>query len=108
MRASDRWVCWRLSVRARTGYGAADVAVRGRRRARERQLSRQLRLAFFKLNFLQNFKLKLLEPSIPKLLSKLTSITFAKADRGFIQGIEQEWYAKLAKNSPLMNRRRTH
>jgi hypothetical protein len=45
-------------VRARAGYGAADVAARGRHRARERQLSRQLRLAFFKLNFLQNFKLK--------------------------------------------------
>jgi hypothetical protein len=44
-------------VRARAGYGAADVAARGRRRAREHQLFRQLRLAFFKLNFLQNFEL---------------------------------------------------
>jgi hypothetical protein len=57
-RASDRWVCRRLGVRARDGYGAVDVAARGRRRARERQLSRQLHLTFFKLNFLQNFKLK--------------------------------------------------
>jgi hypothetical protein len=56
-RASDRWVCRRLGVRARAGYGAADVAARGRRRAREHQLFRQLRLAFFKLNFLQNFEL---------------------------------------------------
>jgi hypothetical protein len=45
-------------VSARAGYGATDVAARGRRRARERRLSRQLRLAFFKLNFLQKFKLK--------------------------------------------------
>jgi hypothetical protein len=45
-------------VRARAGYGAADVAARGRRHAREHQLSGPLRLAFFKLNFLQNFKLK--------------------------------------------------
>jgi hypothetical protein len=41
-------------------------------------------------------------------LSKLPSTTFAKADRGFIQGIEQERHAKLAKNSALMNRSRTH
>jgi hypothetical protein len=29
VRASDRWVFWRLGVRARAGYGAADVAARG-------------------------------------------------------------------------------
>jgi hypothetical protein len=57
-RASDRWVCWRLGVRARAGYSVPDVVARGRCRARERRLSRQLRLAFFKLNFLQKFKLK--------------------------------------------------
>jgi hypothetical protein len=45
-------------VREQAGYGVADAAARGRRRARERRLSRQLRLAFFKLNFLQKFKLK--------------------------------------------------
>jgi hypothetical protein len=56
--ASDRWVYQRLGVHARVGYGVADVAARGRRRARERRLSRQLRLAFFKPNFLQKFKLK--------------------------------------------------
>jgi hypothetical protein len=54
----DRWVCRRLGVCARAGYGAADVAAHGQRRERERRLSRQLRLAFFKLNFLQKFKLK--------------------------------------------------
>jgi hypothetical protein len=57
-RASDRWVFRCLGVRARAGYGVTDVAVRGRRRSRERRLSRQLRLAFFKPNFLQKFKLK--------------------------------------------------
>jgi hypothetical protein len=41
-------------------------------------------------------------------LSKLPSTTFAKVDRGFIQGIEQERHAKLAKNSAPMNRSRTH
>jgi hypothetical protein len=40
-------------------------------------------------------------------LSKLPSTTFAKADRGFIQGIEQERHAKLAKNSAPKNRSRT-
>jgi hypothetical protein len=57
-RASDRWVYRCLGVRARAGYGAVDMAARRRRHARERRLSRQLRLAFFKLNFLQKFKLK--------------------------------------------------
>jgi hypothetical protein len=37
-RASDRKVSQRLGVRARAGYGGADMAARGRRRARERQL----------------------------------------------------------------------
>jgi hypothetical protein len=54
----DHWVCRRLGVRTQAGYGEADVAARGRRCARERQLSKKLRLAIFKLNFLQNFKLK--------------------------------------------------
>jgi hypothetical protein len=54
--ASDHRVFQHLGVRSRAGYGAADVAARGRRRVRERQLSSQLRLAFFKLNFLQKFQ----------------------------------------------------
>jgi hypothetical protein len=37
-RASDRRVSRRLGVRARAGYGRADVVARGRRRARERWL----------------------------------------------------------------------
>jgi hypothetical protein len=51
-RASDRWVFWRLGVRARAGYGAADV-VRG-----SAGVQAQFRLALFKLNFLQKFKQK--------------------------------------------------
>jgi hypothetical protein len=55
-RASDRGVSRCLGVRTRAGYGGADVAARGRRRARCAGFTEPFRLTFFPLNFLQIFK----------------------------------------------------
>jgi hypothetical protein len=57
----------------------------------------------FKLVFLWIFKLKCILQSIAKLKIKDPSSTIAKDGRGFIQGIEQEHHAKLAKISAPMN-----
>jgi hypothetical protein len=59
--------------------------------------------AVFKFDFLWIFKLKCTLQSIAKLKIKDPSSTIAKASRGFIQGIEQEQHAKLAKISAPMN-----
>jgi hypothetical protein len=57
----------------------------------------------FKLNFLWIFKLKCTLRSTAKLKITHPFTTFTKVGRGFIQGIEQEHHAKLAKFSALMN-----
>jgi hypothetical protein len=58
-RASDRWISWRLGVRAQPGYGGDDVARGVRRRAGTRALAPSLfRVTLFKMKFLQISKHK--------------------------------------------------
>jgi hypothetical protein len=60
-RASDRWVFRRLDVRARAGYGAADVAARGRRRVRERRLHRPVSFILLSIEFSPKFQTEVLQ-----------------------------------------------
>jgi hypothetical protein len=84
----------------RLAWCARDVA---RERALASRLKKQFADAVFKFDFLWIFKLKCTLQSIAKLKIKDPSSTIAKASRGFIQGIEQEQHAKLAKISAPMN-----
>jgi hypothetical protein len=43
-----------------------------------------------------------------KVVEQVTLYNISKADKGFIQGIEQEQHAMLAKNLMPMNRNRIH
>jgi hypothetical protein len=83
--------------------GMARTAGCRRGRARHRggaRLGRSRRFLFaeavFKINFLWIFKLKCTLWSEAKLKITHPSTTFAKVGRGFMQGTEQEWHAKLA------------
>jgi hypothetical protein len=105
---SDRWSLRCLGVRARRGTARTTGGRRGRARCRSRaRLGVPGRLHFtevgFKLLFLWIFKLKCTLWSKAKLKITHPSTTFTMVGRGFMQGIEQERHAKLAKFSAPMN-----
>jgi hypothetical protein len=72
-RASDRGVSRRLGVRVRAGYGGADVAARGQRRARECRLHRFISFDLLSIGFspkiqtgvLQTLNTKVVKASCP-------------------------------------------
>jgi hypothetical protein len=90
--------------------GTAHTAGGRRGRARRRDgacLGRSRRFLFaevvFQINFLWICKLKCTLWSEAKLKIIHPSTTFTKVGRGFVQGIEQEHHANLAKFSVLVN-----
>jgi hypothetical protein len=83
----------------------ADVAAHDVAAARVSGVPGRLHFAeaVFKINFLWILKLKCTLWSKAKLKITHPSTTFTKVGRGFMQGIEQERHAKLAKFSALIN-----
>jgi hypothetical protein len=82
-RASDRWIFRRLGVLAEAGYGAADVAACGRRRARERQCSSTVSFSPFQTKFSPKIQTGVLQTLNTKVVKKVTLFNNAKGSIGF-------------------------
>jgi hypothetical protein len=81
--ASDHGVSRRLGVRARSGYGGADVAC-GHDVVRVRALwSQTVSSSHFQIEFSPKFKTKVHKTLNPKVAQQLTLYKFAKGSRGF-------------------------
>jgi hypothetical protein len=81
--ASDRWVFWRLGVCAWAGYGGADVAARGRRRARERRLHRPVLFNLLSIKFSLKFQTEVLQTLNTKVFKQVALFNNAKGSIGF-------------------------
>jgi hypothetical protein len=82
-RASDRGVFRHLSVRARAGYGGADVAARGRRCARERRLHRAISFNVLSIKFSPKFQTEVLQTLNTKVVKQVALFNNAKGLIGF-------------------------
>jgi hypothetical protein len=81
--ASDRWLFRHLGVRARVGYDATDVVVRGRRRARERRRSSTVSFSPFQIEFSPKIQIGVLQTLNTKVFKEVTLFNNAKGSIGF-------------------------
>jgi hypothetical protein len=81
--ASDRWVFRRFVVRTQAGYGAAGVAARGQRRARERWCSSTVSFSPFQTEFSPKIQTGVLQTLNTKVVKKVTLFNNDKGSIGF-------------------------
>jgi hypothetical protein len=81
-RASDRGVFRCLGVRAGAGYRGADVAARGRRRARERRLHRFISFDLLSIRFSPKIQIGVLQTLNTKVVKQVTLFNNAKGSIG--------------------------
>jgi hypothetical protein len=93
-RASDHWVFRRLRVRSRVEYGAAEVATRGRRRARERRHSSTVPFSLFQTS--PKIQTGVLRTLNTKVIEQVTLFNNAKGSIGFYSLV---WAGTSVQNS---------
>jgi hypothetical protein len=73
----------RLGVRARAGYGGADVAARVRRRVRGRRLHRFISFDLLSIRFSPKIQTGVLQTLITKVVKQVALFKSAKGSTGF-------------------------